>query len=356
MRPRFVFFILILAAMILTVVFWLRPIKRIAIEEPTQGSAQSFNPQASSGNVSNQNVPHTSLPATSLENQKPSDKNNSISSGSYLQYIKSKNASIEFYGEVIDQDSNALAGAKIRIGIRHWTVGDPAIWLPGSKTIYLTQTSDANGRFELHGATGDGFGIGITKSGYELEPNRYGFGPSAGSYDNPVIFKMWSTNIHEQLITGDNSFEVKPDGRPYFINLKNGTISEHEKGELKIWIQYTNQVVQGQLCDWSAGIEVINGGLLEVAQAHINSGFLAEPPFAMYSAPIDGYVPLFSYKCQIKGGQSGEIGNRYFYLRLNHGKEYGRISINLFAPYGHLHPGLIRISYAINPSGSRILR
>jgi hypothetical protein len=32
------------------------------------------------------------------------------------------------------------------------------------------------------------------------------------------------------------------------------------------------------------------------------------------------------------------------------------MSINLFAPYGHLHPSLIRISYAINPSGSRILR
>lgn len=75
----------------------------------------------------------------------------------------------------------------------------------------------------------------------------------------------------------------------------------------------------------------------------------------MYSAPADGYIPSFSLKSQIKGGQSGEIGNRYFYLLLKDGKEYGRMSINLFAPYGRLHPGLIRLSYAINPSGSRIL-
>lgn len=38
-------------------------------------------------------------------------------------------------------------------------------------------------------------------------------------------------------------------------------VSEHESGDLKVWVQYTNQVVQGRLYDWSAGIEVINGGL-----------------------------------------------------------------------------------------------
>jgi hypothetical protein len=226
----------------------------------------------------------------------------------------------------------------------------------GSRSITLEQSADADGRFEFHGETGEGFGVGITKDGYELEPNRYSFGSTAGSFENPVTFKMWSTSIHEKLITGDKSFEIVPDGRPHFINLTDGTISENESGDLKVWIQYTNQVVQGKLYDWSAGIEVVNGGLLEVPQAAMNSGFLGEPPFAMYSAPTDGYIPSFSLKSQIKGGQSGEIGNRYFYLHLKDGKQYGKMSINLFAPYGRLHPGLIRLSYAINPSGSRILR
>jgi hypothetical protein len=76
----------------------------------------------------------------------------------------------------------------------------------------------------------------------------------------------------------------------------------------------------------------------------------------MYSAPTDGYTPSFSFQQQIKGGQSGEIGDRSFYLVLKNGQEYGKMDINLYAPYGHLHPGLIRLSYAINPSGSRILR
>jgi hypothetical protein len=76
----------------------------------------------------------------------------------------------------------------------------------------------------------------------------------------------------------------------------------------------------------------------------------------LYSAPTDSYIPSFSLHQQIKGGQSDEIGDRSFYLLLKNGQENGKIDINLYAPYGYLHPGLIRLSYAINPSGSRMLR
>ena len=261
------------------------------------------------------------------------------------EFVEGKNAPVDFYGQVIDQDSNALSGVDIKVSIRHWTVPDPLVPEIGSKDIQLEQNSDANGRFEIHGETGDGVGVGLTKDGYEAEPGQRSFGPVGGSFDQPVVFKMWSTNIHEKLITGEKSFHIVPDGRPYFINLTDDTITESGEGDLKVWVQYTNQVVHGQLYDWSSGIEVINGGLLE-------------EPFGsvMYSAPADGYVPSFRLQQQIKGGQSGEIGDRCFYLALKNGQEYGRMNINLYAPYGYISPGLIHISYAINPSGSRILR
>jgi len=35
---------------------------------------------------------------------------------------------------------------------------------------------------------------------------------------------MWSTNVHEQLITGGKSFHIEPDGRPYVIDLAKGTL------------------------------------------------------------------------------------------------------------------------------------
>jgi hypothetical protein len=260
----------------------------------------------------------------------------------------------DFYGKVIDQDGNPLAGASVtgELVLNDGSYG-------GIQVKKHNTVTDSGGLFEFTGLHGAGLGVTISKPGYENEWKNDAYKSPNGGRSSPTdrtIYKMWSTNIHEALITGNKSFEAVPDGRPYFINLTDGTISESAGGDLKVWIQYTNQPVRGQLYDWSAGIEVINGGLWEVPQAAMNSGFIGEPPFAMYSAPEDGYVSSFQHSGQIKGGQSGEIGNRFFYLHLNNGKEYGRMSINLFAPYGRLHPGLIRISYAINPSGSRILR
>lgn len=42
----------------------------------------------------------------------------------------------------------------------------PSVLNEEGRFIHLDQISDANGRFEFHGATGDGFGIVITKDGY----------------------------------------------------------------------------------------------------------------------------------------------------------------------------------------------
>jgi hypothetical protein len=256
------------------------------------------------------------------------------------------NVRVRFYGKVVDQSNNPLPDVKICATVRHWHEPDILAFAYGAKEIRITAKTDKSGRFKLHGASGDGFDLEyIQKGGYELEPGQRSFGAVEGSIESPVIFKMWSTNIHEKLITGRKSFQIVPDGRPYFINLADDTISESSGGDLKVWIQYTNQIVRGQLYDWSAGIEIINGGLLEESLGT-----------AMYEAPADGYVPSFQLSGQIKGGQRGDIGERHFYLKLKNGQEYGRITIELDAPYNDQIPGMIRLQYAINPSGSRILR
>jgi len=147
------------------------------------------------------------------------------------------------------------------------------------------------------------------------------------------------------LITGEKKFQIVPDGRPYFINLTDGTIAESGTGDLKVWIKYPAQVTRGQLYDWSCEIDAVNGGLLEQPLGT-----------AMYQAPAAGYTPSFQVQQQIKGGQRGHIGERQFYLNLKNGQEYGQMSIELHAPFNDEIPGLVNLSYAINPSGSRILR
>jgi hypothetical protein len=90
---------------------------------------------------------------------------------------------------------------------------------------------------------------------------------------------------------------------------------------------------------------VITGGLQE---EHDQDG-------AMYLAPPAGYTPSFQLQQRIKGGQDGSSGPRRFYVCLNGAQEYGRIDIELLAPFNADYPGLVRLSYTINPSGSRVL-
>ncbi len=212
---------------------------------------------------------------------------------------------------------------------------------------HLESESGIDGRFEFNGVKGRNVAIEvIQKDGYEFESGLpKTFGALSGSSVEPVVFKMWSTNIHEQLITGNKNFEIVPDGRAYFINLTDDTISESSTGDLKVWIQYTNQPIRGQLYDWSAGIEVVSGGLSEEPLGTV-----------MFEAPTSGYTNSFEFQGQIKGGQRGDIGERQFYVQLKNGQEYGQMSIGLYAPFNDQTPGLIRLSYAVNPSGSRILR
>ena len=88
----------------------------------------------------------------------------------------------------------------------------------------------------------------------------------------------------------------------------------------------------------------------------VNGGLVATSDPSRYLAPTDGYTPSFQLEQKIGSGWSDSTGEKLFYVLLNNGKEYGRITIELMAYYNDKTPGLVRLSYAMNPSGSRILR
>ena len=346
MRPRFVIFFLVLLAAIFALVFWRKPIQRVTAPAVPQTFVQSTNSPAGKAGVTIQDFSNAPPPAALSTNQRSSVAVDPRSPESVKKYIESQNVPVEFYGKVIDQGSNALAGADIKALVRHWTMPDPAVPLAGSKEIPLEQTSGSDGRFELTGATGDGFGIGITKGGYEAEPSHRSFGPVGSSHDDPVIFKMWSTNIHEHLVGGKKAFHIIPDGRLYFINLTDGTISESGAGDLKVWVKRPEPITSRRY-DWSCGMEAINGGILQESDKNA----------AMYEAPKDGYTTSFGYEESASANGWGDTtGEQRFYVKLNNGQEFGRLSIELEAYYNNQIPAMIRLSYAINPSGSRILR
>jgi hypothetical protein len=344
-------YFLLLTSVVMVLAFWLRPAKQTVLQTPTpQEAAQPASNAPVIVNDGTKNVSSQPPVSTLPENPKVESEQEKTE-----RLVREANAPYEtpirFYGRVIDQDSNSLAGVKINSSVYHEHLfmptasGDSQV---SNDLIHPQRETDSDGRFEITGEKGRNVTIeSVLKDGYEVEPDccPQTFGASGGAFENPVIFKMWSTNIHEQLITSSKSFQIVPDGKAYFINLTDDTISQSGEGDLKVWIQYTNQPVRGQLYDWSAEIDVVNGGLLEESLGS-----------SMFEAPTDGYVPSFVWKSQIKGGQRGNIGDRQFYLLLKNGGEYGQMSINLHAPFNNQTPGLIRLSYAINPSGSHILR
>ena len=227
--------------------------------------------------------------------------------------------------------------------MRHWGITESSL----SSSIRTEKRTDAAGGFRITGMTGDGFDIeAMSKAGYELEPTPLSYGASEGSATDPITFKMWSTNVHEQLITGRKSFPFTPDGRSYTINLTAGTIAESGDGDLKVWVKRPDPIIRGQHYDWSCGIDVLDGGLLEDTSA---AG-------AMYEAPAEGYTPSFRFEQKVGSGWGDVTPTKRFFLALKGGKEYAKISIDLYAYYNKQNPGMVRIGYALNPSGSRILR
>jgi hypothetical protein len=263
------------------------------------------------------------------------------------KYNQNHNGPVEFYGQVVDQDTNPLPGVKIDFSIQQTYSASSTEFAFSNNVIRLEKETSADGRVEITGELGDSVTVdAIQKEGYEEEPSVHSFGTSSGSFENPVIFKMWPTNIHEQLITGEKKFQIIPDGRPYFINLTQGTIAETGEADLKVWVKRPEQITSGSRYKWSCEMDVVNGGLLQETDANT----------AMYLAPTEGYIPAFQFEQEIGSGWGDSTGAKRFYVSLRNGQAYGQISIEFYSYYNDQIPGLIRIQYTINPSGSHILR
>ena len=255
--------------------------------------------------------------------------------------FEAQNQPFDFYGKVVDQDGNALAGVHFSGHVRHW---DGV--LGRDREILIGNETATDGRFNIHDVTGDAFSLDtVQKDGYELEPCQRTLSPVGGSVSDPVLFKMWRKDVKEPLISGVKSFDIVPDGRRYSVDLTTGSVSESGGGDIRVWVNYTTQIVLGEEHDWSGGIEAVNGGLLEETNTYT----------AMYVASDGDYTHEFHIDQRIKGGQHGSIGTRRFYVKLKSGQQYGRVQVDLWSPYGD-SPGLARIEYAINPTGSRVLK
>ena len=324
------------ALVILAVLFWRT---KSGVQALQQKQAQQ---SVETSNVA-QNVTKTSVviaPTNAILKSNDLEKTNEV-----IASIEAKNSPIVFFGVVIDQNTNPVSGAKIHSTIRQWYVRSPLTLSYGAHFISVEKESDLNGRFEINGEKGDGFGVGIEKNGYQLSPKApKGFGPTAGTFENPVIFNMWKEGEKAQLAGGSKFWGIIPDGRIYTIDLLQTTKVEstNAAGDLRISVSRPEGVSRQDHYDWSFQIVPIDGGIMEAADDF------------MYEAPENGYMPEYNFHLNKSDIPWAYRVKTNFFIKTRGGQNYGRITLEVFAHYQN--QGVIDISWSVNPSGSRNLQ
>jgi hypothetical protein len=251
---------------------------------------------------------------------------------------------IDFYGRVVDQSNNVIAGAQVRF---HWVETPDS----GGNRDAIT-SSDANGLFTLHGAHGPSLRVDVAKEGYYSSSERdhppFKYGPFAmGDFApdplNPVVFHLHSKGkgvnlINSSFPTGMGQIaQLRHDGTPVEINLLDGLRAPAGTGQLKLELWRDISQPNGKAFDWTFQISVPGGGLVK-----------AEDEFA-FEAPETGYQPSLEVDMPATNGNWVESFTSQFYLQMPDDK-FARINLYLSA-----YNGAFTVKSAINPSGSRNL-
>ena len=259
------------------------------------------------------------------------------------QLLADWQAPIEFYGKVVDENSNPVPSAAVDF---RWA----EVPTEGGNRV-TNMESDAKGLFALHNAIGLNLSVSVSKDGYytsRKDNGSFTFGSLGGqkfSPDslNPVIFHLRRKGTSERLIKTDfpagmgQIVQLHHDGTPIEIDLFNASQVQPGNGQLKLefWRDISN--INTTPFDWKLQLSVPGGGIV------------ATPEEFAFQAPEDGYQPsiIIDMQSTNKDWQS-EIRNKY-YFTLSDGK-FGLIDI-YFLPRN----GVFTIQSVINSSGSRNL-
>jgi hypothetical protein len=256
----------------------------------------------------------------------------------YLDWYRANNARIDFYGKIVDQNSNGVAGVRIRVRIPFFP--EPVKYMIDKKdTTMLDLTSDASGLFVTTGQTGSLLDIkAMEKEGYEISGRthtifyygrHYGDGHHPDS-TKPVVFQMWKKGVPEALI--QNLVQFKPlEKSNYSIDLISGKVSNHTNQNADLWINVSSDG-KGARGNSTLCLTVPSGGLIETSNTYL------------YLAPENGYQTTIEWKFH-------SHVTKKVYLTSRNGKIYCAMEIEA-ANDGEWW---VVLENRVNPKGSRNL-
>ena len=251
-------------------------------------------------------------------------------------------APIDFYGKVVDEHTNPVAGASISFRWDDYTAED---WTRSSTAI-----SDEDGLFSLIGKHGSTLIVSVGKDGYYTPHSGQGsfqfasgnpnFSPDS---QNPIVFTLREKGEGVQLITTvfpagiGQIAQLHHDGSPVELDLLRGAQVPAGTGQLQLQLWRDVSDRKAKVFDWKLQLSAPGGGLVGT-----------DEEFA-FQAPQNGYQPsiVIDMPATNQNWQS-EVRTKY-YIQLPNG-DYGRIDFYLL-PYN----GVFTVHSAINPTGSQNL-
>lgn len=267
------------------------------------------------------------------------------------EVAQKSNKPIHFYGLVLDQDNTPIPDVTVTLSIR--TAKEPLPGQIGDAFDYPVVTTDGQGRFAITDAKGALLSVkSLEKPGYDASTKKinqaywYWNDPRAVFHpdtEKPEIFRMWKKVGAERLVMKGIGQRIPYNGTPTNFDLLNGKAVANG-GDLRVTLTRNPQQIQwGQThYEWTATIEAVNGGIIESTDEQ------------MYRAPVEGYTSKFVVNMAADDAQWTDKKDVTAYLKMRHGKYYGRIKLEFMVGSDRQTTPLYITSFT-NPSGSQNL-
>lgn len=307
MKRNHIAIVLFLGVVAVLVVIWFRQNRQSASNRITVNTFSPTVPQQATPSpaATVRQTPEVALPSELAATLPERDKRNI---GKILQAFK---APITFYGRVIDEEKQPVAGAKV-----HYSAADQYF---GDSSKYES-ISDESGFFSITGINGAGLYVNVAKDGYygtNESGAGFGYGVPSGrqppSKESPAIFVLRKKGIADSLIhVSSRQINVLDNGRSLNIDLSTG-LAGRGNLQLESWIGDSSQ----RRFDWRYRLSVPGGGLVERKEEFV------------FEAPIDDYQPVVEVNMPANAERWSSDVNKSYFAKLPDGK-YARFSINLY--------------------------
>lgn len=308
-------------------------------EPPASGTTKPGT--AALGTSAPQQVQRTTPTAT---NPGPPTPAAALSATRLEQAIAERNAAVNFYGKVVDQNGNPIPSVRIVMSVRHGALSpSQAVIVTYPKKEFLT---DSEGRFQWTGETGDSLTMEtVIKDGYRLAPSApQNYGPSSGTVENPTIIKMWKLGQPAKLVGVRSLFGFVPDGRPYTLDLVADKKQQgrSQQGDIVVQITRPPDVKSRDKFEWTLDVQALGGGLI---------GEMDDFP---YLAPESGYEAAVTIHMLPTNPAWTSVLKTNFYFTSRNGQVFGAIGMTVRPVYNDRSS--IFIESSANPNSSRNLQ